>query len=147
MDSLHARLWIVWAAICAALPVYPALAVLGIRGGSAPVDASLLAVAALAIGVLSVALHRRAILGPLDSGTLDPGSEHGAQQILVRSAITWVLADVVALLGFLDWFWGGGAGRLALYCAGALALLVFHAPRRELLEGSHHHPEVASRTE
>ena len=145
MDSLHGRLWIVWAAICAALPIYPALAALGIRGGSAPVgirggstpiDASLLAGAALAIGVLSVALRQRAILGPLDSGALDPSSERGAQQILARSVATWVLADAVALIGFLDWFFGGSAGWLALYCAGALALLVLHAPRRRLLAGA-----------
>ena len=127
-------LWLAWAGMSSALVVAMAIpALAGPKVAWWP-DARLevftypIALFAMVCGVGSLALRER-LVRAVSSGTLDPHSSEGAGRVRFALVRAWALCVAVAILGsFIAWV-AAEPRRAWPYGLGAMALLVFHAPR------------------
>jgi hypothetical protein len=133
-------LWIVWAALFAALALVLALP-LWIAPRPEPWNASQVAVAnfvlsilALVGGIGSFAIREALALRDLRSGELDPTTPSGFAQLRRALFVLWTLCLGIGMLGFVPAH-GAAQPSLALpYLAGAALLFFLHAPRAGLFE-------------
>lgn len=139
MPTGKSALWLVWLCMLAAIAASAAFPFLA--GPERPIwpDARAsvltfcLTLIAMVAGIGSLAVRETLVRG-IASGTLDPQSVDGASSVRSGLLRAWVLCVVVALLGFSVAWVAAEPARVWPYDVGAAALLLFHAPRRSVLE-------------
>lgn len=129
------QLWPVWGALLGSLFIYAALPhLIPPRPVPPPLPMSELvgafAIAALVIGMATLAIRHFLLLGPARAGTLDPRSKAGNQRVWTLSLITWVLAESIGILGLVLFLLYRVHGLFYPFLGAAIALLLIHAPRR-----------------
>jgi hypothetical protein len=140
---------IVWWALLSTLLVY-----LGVAFGVAPevglgadVPLPLLAGAlggvALALGVASLIVRRRALVGPIQAGALDPATPEGRQRATAAYVVCLVLSESVGLFGLVLALLSGDGGWSLPFVGAAFALILLHRPSASDLQpprsGPHAH--------
>lgn len=135
MAAARTTLWILWAALFAALALYAALPHLLPPPAIPWYDAQtavvgfVLALLSLAAAVGGFALREAMALRHVRSGALDPATPAGFGRLRALLFVLWSLADLVGLFGVVV-AWGAANPRLVWpYLIGAAALFVLHAPR------------------
>ena len=99
-------------------------------GGEAPLEVLVPAFGglSLAIGVGTVVYRRIGLVGPIQSGSLDPSTPEGLQAGFQVLIILWVLSESVGIYGLVLSFLSGNPLFSVLFSAAALALLFVHRP-------------------
>jgi hypothetical protein len=100
-----------------------------------------LALTALATAVGTIILRRRALVGPIQAGVLDPATPAGREKAYTPFILSLVLSQSVGIYGLVLAFVSGNGTYSLPFIIGSLALLYVHRPTAPELEP----PAVAGR--
>lgn len=129
---------IVWYVLAISLVIYVGVAHVAEPEPSSELPLGILfpALGALsvAIGVGTVSYRRIALVRPIQSGALDPGTPEGQQKGSQALVILWVLSESVGIYGLVLSFLSGQPLFSLGFSAAALGLLVVHRPTARDLE-------------
>lgn len=115
------------------------------RQALVPVLLGIFTLMSLGFGVGTLVYRRRALVEPIQSGRLDPGTPEGLARAFTPFVLNLVLSESVGLYGLVLAFISGQPGYALPFILAALVLMFLHRPTaRDLVAPTRRHAASAA---
>jgi F0F1-type ATP synthase membrane subunit c/vacuolar-type H+-ATPase subunit K len=121
-----------WGAMLASLLVYVLVAHVAAvpenPNAQAPLLVTVFVLLSIGVGLGTLVYRRRALVGPIQSGALDPTTPDGAQKAFQPFILSLALSESVGIFGLVLAFLSGNPRYSVAFCSAAMVLMFLHRP-------------------
>jgi hypothetical protein len=125
---------LLWWALVGALLIYAAVAHVAIAwidvqiGAPAPILFAALSIVSIAIAIGTIVYRRRALVAPIQAGTLDPDTSEGARRAFQPFIVNLACSESVGIFGLVLALFAGSGEYALPFVSAALILAYIHRP-------------------